>query len=90
MKKIIAMLLALVMVFALVACGNADKDDGKTPDAILATEVDGPAGHMEFNGYGACTKDVYIVKVVQLEDGSFNYETITTYEDVAPNGLLPG
>ena len=44
---------------------------------------------MEFNGYGACTKDVYIVKVVQLEDGSFNYETITTYEDVAPNGLLP-
>ena len=28
MKKIIAMLLALVMVFALVACGNADKDDG--------------------------------------------------------------
>lgn len=57
-------------------------------DAILATELDGPAGHMEFNGYGACTKDVYIVKVVQLEDGTFNYETITTYEDVAPNGLL--
>lgn len=32
MKKIIAMLLAVVMVFALVACGNADKDDEKTPD----------------------------------------------------------
>lgn len=32
MKKIIAMLLALVMVFALVACGDKTVDDEKTPD----------------------------------------------------------
>lgn len=32
MKKIIAMLLALVMVFALVACGDKTANDEKTPD----------------------------------------------------------
>lgn len=58
-------------------------------DAILDTELDGPAGHMKFDGSGACTKDVFIVEVVQLEDGSYNYHTVKTYEDVAPNGLLP-
>ncbi|MGM9606947.1 MAG: ABC transporter substrate-binding protein [Oscillospiraceae bacterium] len=57
-------------------------------DAILACEIDGPAGHMSFDGSGACTKDVFIVQVVQLDDGSYNYEIVKTYEDVAPQGLL--
>lgn len=57
-------------------------------DAILATEIDGPAGHMKFDGSGACTKDVFIVEVDQLDDGSFNYNIVKTYEDVAPEGLL--
>lgn len=57
-------------------------------DAILACELDGPAGHMSFDGSGACTKDVFIVETVQLEDGSYNYEIVKTYEDVAPQGLL--
>lgn len=39
MKKIIAMLLALVMVFALVACGNADKPDEKPVDSQKPTET---------------------------------------------------
>ena len=59
-------------------------------DAMLACEIDGPAGHMSFDGSGACTKDVFIVKTVQLDDGSFNYEIVKTYEDVPPNGLLGG
>ena len=33
MKKILALLLALVMVFALVACGSTGDDKGKTDDA---------------------------------------------------------
>lgn len=57
-------------------------------DAMLATELDGPAGHMKFDSSGACTKDVFIVEVVQLEDGSYNYQIVKTYEDVTPNGLL--
>lgn len=57
-------------------------------DAILACEIDGPAGHMSFDDSGACTKDVYIVKSVRLDDGSYNFEVAKTYEDVPPNGLL--
>lgn len=57
-------------------------------DAILACEIDGPAGHMSFDNSGACTKDVFIVETVQLDDGSFNYEIVKTYEDVPPSGLL--
>ena len=43
MKKIIAMLLALVMVFALVACGNSgdsDKDTEKTPSTSTPADTD--------------------------------------------------
>lgn len=57
-------------------------------DAILECEIDGPAGHMSFDDSGACTKDVFIVKSVQLDDGSYNFEVVKTYEDVAPQGLL--
>lgn len=58
-------------------------------DALLACEIDGPAGHMSFDGTGACTKDVYIVESVRLEDGSYNFKVVKTYEDVPPAGLLP-
>lgn len=57
-------------------------------DAILACEIDGPAGHMSFDDSGACTKDVFIVKSVRLDDGSYNFEVAKTYEDVPPSGLL--
>lgn len=39
MKKIIALLLALVMVFALVACGNADQQPDETPDETPSTST---------------------------------------------------
>lgn len=58
-------------------------------DAMLACEIDGPAGHMSFDDSGASTKDVFIVKSVQMEDGSYNFEVVKTYNDVAPNGILP-
>ncbi|MGN0968867.1 MAG: ABC transporter substrate-binding protein [Oscillospiraceae bacterium] len=57
-------------------------------EALLACEIDGPAGHMSFDDSGACTKDVFIVKSVQLDDGSYNYEVVKTYENVPPQGLL--
>ena len=44
MKKILAMLLAVVMVFALVACSNSGtKDDEKTPDAQNTPGTSAPA-----------------------------------------------
>ena len=57
-------------------------------EAILACEIDGPAGHMSFDESGACTKDVFIIKSVQLDDGSFNFEVVKTYKDGPPSGLL--
>jgi branched-chain amino acid transport system substrate-binding protein len=63
-----------------------------TPDvllaALLATSFNGPEGHLSFaDGQRGATKDVYIVKVVQLDDGSFNYEVVKKYADVPPSGL---
>ena len=47
MKKIIAMLLALVMVFALVACSNTDKPDDEKPSDPPATTDNTPADPVE-------------------------------------------
>ena len=69
---------------------DGSTEAGAVRDAMLACEIDGPAGHMSFDNSGACTKDVYIVETVQLNDGSYNYEIVKTYEDVPPNGLLEG
>ena len=57
-------------------------------DALLACEIDGPAGHMSFDDSGACTKDVFIIKSVQREDGTYNFDVVKTYEDVPPQGML--
>lgn len=60
-------------------------------DALLAADVKGPEGHTYFaDGSQAATKDVFIVKVVRLDDGSYNYETVKIYEDVPPSGYVAG
>ncbi len=66
--------------------GNTEADAVR--DAMLAQDFEGPAGHMKFDGSGACTKDVYIVKAVRMDDGTFNYETVKVYKDVPPEGML--
>ena len=62
MKKLVALLLALVMVFALCACGPKDnqdtgkKDDGKKtamkaddiPDEMTSSEADGSEVPLKF------------------------------------------
>ena len=55
--------------------------------AMKAAEFDGPEGHTVFeDGTVVATKDVYVVDVVKLDDGSYNYEVVKTYEQVAPIG----
>lgn len=56
-------------------------------DAILSTDFTGPEGHALFSGSNAATKDVHICKIVKLDDGSYNYSQIKTYEAVPPAGL---
>ena len=49
MKKILALLLALCMLFAIAACGNADKkpDESKTPDASPSIDTSGDNEQLE-------------------------------------------
>lgn len=62
-----------------------------TPESLItqifATDINGPTGRLFFEGSHAATMDVYIVKVIQMEDGSYNYGIVKTYEDVPPAGL---
>jgi branched-chain amino acid transport system substrate-binding protein len=59
----------------------------KLIEAIFASDIKGPEGHLFFENSHAATKDVYVVQVVKLEDGSYNYKTVKTYKDVPPAGL---
>ncbi|MGN1004151.1 MAG: ABC transporter substrate-binding protein [Oscillospiraceae bacterium] len=67
---------------------NGDTDPDKLIEAIFNADVTGPEGHLFFDGSHAATKDVYITKVIQMEDGSYNNAVVTVYEDVPPTGLV--
>lgn len=74
------------LTVALDAVGP-DADPQTLADAMRAAEFDGPEGHTVFaDGTVVATKDVYVVKVVKLEDGSINYEVQEVYEQVGENG----
>ncbi len=45
-----------------------------------------PEGSLQIDSSRIATKDIHIVKVVQLEDGTFNYEVVKTYEAVPVSG----
>lgn len=63
----------------------------KFRDALFAADVVGPEGRTAFTeDSNAAVKDVYVVKVVKLDDGTFNYEQVAKYSDVGPNGLSVG
>ena len=54
MKKLIAMLLALVMVLGLVACGSEKPAETKAPDAgTQAPATEAPAAAPASNGMGS-------------------------------------
>jgi len=59
-------------------------------DALFATDIVGPEGHLVFKDSQIATKDVHIVRPFQMEDGSFNYKVVKTYKDVPPEGLNVG
>ena len=92
MKRVLAMILALVMALALVACGNKNTDDGnkdtpddnKTPTVItnpdeVQDEMTSSDGKYEV---------AFVTDVGQLKDKSFNqgtYDGVKLY--AANNGL---
>ncbi|MCD7860951.1 MAG: ABC transporter substrate-binding protein [Oscillospiraceae bacterium] len=78
---------ALQIFQAAMDATDGDTDPDTLLEALLAVDVNGPEGHTFFGeGNNAATKNVYVVQVVQLEDGTYNYQVVKTYEDVGPEG----
>ncbi len=63
-----------------------DADSETLYNAMLDCDFYGPEGHTVFTDSAVATKDVYVVKVVVLDDGSYNYDVVETYEQVGPTG----
>jgi branched-chain amino acid transport system substrate-binding protein len=78
---------AFLVLKAAVEKLGGDTDPNKLIKAIFEVDVVGPEGHLSFNNSHAATKDIYVVKLVRRDDGSFNYERQKTYKDVPPGGL---
>lgn len=75
MKKIIAMLLALAMMFALVACGGKDNGNGEQPDASdnVQNIVDSNQGNVAQDNT-EIKEAVVIDKVTQLDTAPTNLD----------------
>lgn len=78
---------AVYLLRAAIEATGGDTDPGKLIKAIFEVDFTGPEGYQFFDNSQVATKDVYMVQVIQLEDGSFNYGLVKTYKDVPPTGL---
>ena len=76
-----------VFMKAVEACGGETSDLAALRDAMMAEDFTGVTGHIAFPESGAATRDTFIVEVVKLDDGSYNYHVIDVYEDVPGEGL---
>ena len=63
MKKILSVLLALVMVFTLVACGTAKSETKNASFKVIATDLDGKETTFDY------TTDKATVGEVLIEEG---------------------
>ncbi len=82
---------ALMVLQQALEISGGETEPEALLEAIWKVDFSGPEGHVKFeNGSQAATKDVNVVKVNQLEDGSFNYSIIDIYEDVPGGGLTVG
>ena len=87
MKKLVALLLALVMVFALCACGpkdnqDTDKKDGKKT-AMKADDIPD-----EMTSSDGKYQVAFVTDVGQLKDKSFNQGTFDGVKLYAANNGL--
>jgi len=89
MKKFLALILALVMVFALVACGEkatpdaGDKDDDKEPEQTQTTEIPD-----EMTSEDGKYEVAFVTDVGALKDKSFNQGTYDGVKEYASKNNL--
>lgn len=79
----------LTLLKAAVEALDGDvSDSAALRDALMNADINGPEGRTVFmDGSNIATKDVYVVEVVQLENGAYNYALVKEYSDVSPAGL---
>jgi branched-chain amino acid transport system substrate-binding protein len=77
---------AYQMFVAAVEANEGVTEPEQLREALMSVDITGPAGRLFFTDSNAATKDTYVVKVVEMEDGSYNYGIVKTYKDVPPMG----
>ncbi|MFQ9131941.1 MAG: BMP family ABC transporter substrate-binding protein, partial [Oscillospiraceae bacterium] len=92
MKRVLAMILALVMALALVACGNKNTDDGKKDnpdDNKTPTVITNPDEVQdEMTSSDGKYEVAFVTDVGQLKDKSFNQGTYDGVKLYAANNNL--
>jgi len=80
---------ALYLLAAAIKSLNGDTTPDKLAQAILNLDFTGPEGRQYFkDGMHVATKDYYIGKIVQLDNGDFAYDLVKTYQAVPPTGWV--
>ena len=72
MKKAIALLLVLVMVFALCACGGGDKGTADNGEKVVKIGV---SGHIAFDETGDAIRDTAYIKTIDSAANAWKFVT---------------
>ena len=89
MKKLIAIILALVFVFALVGCNNAEGNEVMEDFTGIVTDVNDDTGYLvEVTDSGSSTLKVGDRVIVQIADGSNIEYSVNDYIKVEFNGVV--
>ncbi len=72
---------------AIEAVGGDLSDTQAFLDAMATLEFEGPSGSVRFDDRGQAIRPVYIIQVVEGDDGSLAYEVIDTIEDVSQDWM---
>lgn len=79
----------MLLKAAIESLDGDTSDKAALRDALLAADITGPEGRTVFeNGNNMANKDIYVVQVIQLDDGDYNYGFLKKYENVPVNGLV--
>ena len=86
MKKFIALLLALVMVFALAACNNST-DDGEVTFAVVPKSSGNPYNEREAAGFENACKELGVKCIVSYPEDTSAEAQIQTIENLIAQGV---
>lgn len=78
----------ILLKAAVEALEGDTTDKAALRDALLAADITGPEGRTVFeNGSNMANKDIYVVEITTMDDGTYNYSFLKKYENVPVGGL---